>query len=36
MNQLVAAGLWLPIFFLIVLVGTGLFAYLLGYFEPTP
>jgi hypothetical protein len=34
MNQLVAAGFWLPGFFLLVLFGTGLLAYLLGYFDP--
>jgi predicted amidophosphoribosyltransferase len=32
MNQAMAAGFWLPVFFLLVLLGAGLLAYLLGYF----
>jgi len=34
MNQLVAVGFWLPVFLLLVLLGTGFVAYLLGYFDP--
>jgi hypothetical protein len=34
MNQAVAASFWIPVFLLLVLLGTGLVAYLLGYFEP--
>jgi predicted amidophosphoribosyltransferase len=34
MNQAVAATLWIPLFFLLVLLGTGFIAYLLGYFRP--
>lgn len=34
MNQIVAAGIWIPVFFLLVLLGTGVLAYLLGYFNP--
>ena len=34
MNQLVAGAFWIPIFFLLVLIGTGLVAYFLGYFDP--
>jgi hypothetical protein len=35
MNQIVAAGFWIPVFFLLVLLGTGVVAYLLGYFDPS-
>jgi hypothetical protein len=34
MNQAVAAMFWVPAFLLLVLIGTGVVAYLLGYFEP--
>ena len=34
MNQAVAAGFWIPAFFLIVLLGAGVVAYFLGYFTP--
>jgi hypothetical protein len=34
MNQAVSAAFWLPIFFLLLLLGTGAVAYLLGYFNP--
>jgi len=34
MNQTVAAAFWVPVFFLLVLLGTGLLAYFLGYFDP--
>lgn len=34
MNQAVAAAFWIPAFLLLVLLGTGLIAYLLGYFDP--
>jgi hypothetical protein len=34
MNQAVAAVFWIPIFFLLVLLGTGVVAYFLGYFNP--
>lgn len=34
MNQAVAAAFWIPIFFVLVLLGTGLLAYFLGYFNP--
>jgi hypothetical protein len=36
MNQAVAAAFWIPIFFLLVLLCTGVVAYLLGYFNPPP
>jgi hypothetical protein len=34
MNQAVAATFWIPILFLLVLLGTGVAAYFLGYFTP--
>ena len=34
MNQTVAAGFWIPLFLVLVLLGTGLLAYFLGYFKP--
>jgi len=34
MNQAVAAAFWIPIFFVLVLLGTGLAAYFFGYFNP--
>ena len=34
MNQVVAAGFWLPVFFLLVILGVGVLAYALGYFTP--
>jgi hypothetical protein len=34
MNHAVATAFWIPIFFLLVLLATGLVAYLLGYFNP--
>lgn len=34
MNQVVAGAFWIPVFFLLVLVGAGVIAYLLGYFNP--
>lgn len=34
MNQAVAASVLIPLFFLLVLFGTGVIAYLLGYFNP--
>ncbi len=34
MNGAVAAAIWIPVFFLLVLLGTGFVAYLLGYFTP--
>jgi hypothetical protein len=34
MNQAVAAGFWIPAFFLFVLLGAGVLAYFLGYFTP--
>lgn len=34
MNQAVAAMFWVPAFLLLVLIGTGLVAYFLGYFDP--
>jgi len=33
MNQAVAATFWIPVFFLLVLLGTGVVAYFLGYFS---
>ena len=35
MNQAVAAGFWIPVFLVLVLIGTGVVAYLLGYFTPS-
>jgi hypothetical protein len=35
MNQAVAAAVLVPLFLLVVLLGTGVIAYLLGYFNPT-
>jgi len=34
MNQAVSAAFWIPVFFLLVLLGAGAIAYLLGYFNP--
>jgi hypothetical protein len=34
MNQAVAAAVLVPLFFLLVLLGTGVIAYVLGYFNP--
>ncbi len=34
MNQAVAAAFWIPAFFLLVLLGAGVVAYFLGYFNP--
>jgi hypothetical protein len=34
MNQAVAAGFWLPVLFLLVILGVGVLAYALGYFTP--
>lgn len=34
MNQAVAAVVLIPLFFLLVLLGTGVIAYFLGYFNP--
>jgi predicted amidophosphoribosyltransferase len=34
MNQAVAAVVLIPLFFLLVLFGTGVIAYFLGYFNP--
>ncbi len=34
MNQGVAAAFWIPVFFLLVLLGTGVLAFVLGYFGP--
>jgi hypothetical protein len=34
MNHIVAAGMWLPVFFVLVLLGAGAIAYFLGYFTP--
>jgi ABC-type cobalt transport system substrate-binding protein len=34
MNQAVAAAVLVPLFFLLVLLGTGVIAYFLGYFNP--
>ena len=34
LNQAVAAAVLVPLFFLLVLLGTGVLAYFLGYFNP--
>jgi predicted amidophosphoribosyltransferase len=34
LNQLVALGFWGPVVLLLTLFGTGLVAYVLGYFDP--
>ena len=34
MNQAVAATFWIPVFLVLVLLGTGTLAYFLGYFTP--
>jgi hypothetical protein len=34
MNQAVAAAFLIPVFLLLVILGTGVIAYLLGYFDP--
>jgi len=34
MNQAVAAAFWIPAFFVLVLLGAGVVAYFLGYFNP--
>jgi hypothetical protein len=34
LNQAVAAAFWIPAIILLVLLGTGVLAYLLGYFAP--
>lgn len=34
LNQAVAAAFSIPVFLLLVLLGTGVVAYLLGYFDP--
>lgn len=34
MNQAMAAAILVPLFFLLVLLGTGVIAYFLGYFNP--
>jgi len=36
MNHAVSAVFWIPVFLLLVLLGTGAIAYLLGYFSPPP
>jgi len=35
MNQAVATAFWIPVVLLLVLLGTGLLAYFLGYFTPS-
>jgi len=34
MNQAVASAFWIPVFLVLVLLGTGTVAYFLGYFTP--